>query len=350
MNKKQAGLFGLKKTNRDFTRKEAWGKNQFNSSFPAALCCYLEYKKIEANYLLIKDGVFTTSTIPIKEVFNISAVNDEIYFAFESQHTPYQKYIVGTLPRTDLVIQKESSGECLSALEVKLTAIPDNTTCQLTEDRYGSEIVVRPDTIVYLACSIASSLNASFHDLLPKIEISDWSDPKYVLDKIDLIINAINDLAKQLESSQEAFLLQPIWKTNGKSPELSKNCLDVFIWSNAGFANFISEISDKNLNANSITRQTRSAVWLFKMLLDIKNQGKFNHSQIIDGLSLNTKNDKAFASSGLLTNKYMKCSRLAKPVIEKSEIKNIILGGGQNLLSPERRFDSIIYNSPEIFK
>ncbi|MCE7934428.1 MAG: HindVP family restriction endonuclease, partial [Chlorobi bacterium CHB2] len=35
--------------------------------------------------------------------------------------------------------------------------------------------------------------------------------------------------------------------------------------------------------------------------------------------------------------------------ILKNEIKHIILGGGQNFLSPERRFDSIIVNSPEIF-
>ena len=31
------------------------------------------------------------------------------------------------------------------------------------------------------------------------------------------------------------------------------------------------------------------------------------------------------------------------------EIKNIILGGGQNFLSPERRFDAIIFSNPEIF-
>ena len=42
-------------------------------------------------------------------------------------------------------------------------------------------------------------------------------------------------------------------------------------------------------------------------------------------------------------------TRLFLQRITKNEIKNIILGGGQNLLSPERRFDAIIYNSPELF-
>ncbi len=129
MNIKIPSLFGLKKTNRDFKNKETWGKNQFNSSFPASLCCYLASKGLEANYLSIQKGTFCPALITIEEVFGISANSDDLYFAFESQHTPYQKYVIGALPRTDLVIQRESTGECLSALEVKLTALPDNTTC-----------------------------------------------------------------------------------------------------------------------------------------------------------------------------------------------------------------------------
>ena len=85
------------------------------------------------------------------------------------------------------------------------------------------------------------------------------------------------------------------------------------------------------------------------MLLDISKNGKFNHKQIIDTCSFNTKNDKAFASSGQITNPFMRSARLEIPIILKSEIKKIILGGGQELLSPERRFDAILYNSPELF-
>ena len=86
------------------------------------------------------------------------------------------------------------------------------------------------------------------------------------------------------------------------------------------------------------------------MLSDISNDGRFDHSEIIDSLSYNTKNDKAFASSGTTTNKFMSCPRLTTPIIHKDQIRQIILGGGQDLLSPERRFDAIIYNSPELFK
>jgi len=349
MTKIQPGLFGLNNTNRDFTQKKSWGKNQFNSSFPASLCCYLASKNIQANYLAISNGKLTPGFIRIASVFGMDANDRDAYFAFESQHTPYQKFIIGTMPRTDLVIQKKSTGECLSGLEVKLTALPDNTTCDLDEGLYGCEIVVRPDTIVYLACSLAAGYSKELSSILPVVKIKDWTDASLVLKKIDRIVSAIASLSKALESSQRAFLIQPIWKTTGKSPELAENCLDMFVWSDAGFCNFISNIANRNPDATSITRQTRTAIWLYKMLSDIMERGSFDHEKIIDELSFNTKNDKAFASAGNVTNAYMSCDRLKQPIVKKSEIKEIILGGGQNLLSPERRFDSIIVNSPDIF-
>lgn len=343
-------LFGLINSNRDFSLKNSWGKNQFNSSFPAALCCYIHSKKLQANYLRIDDGSFNISEVKISDVFGIEPFDKDIYFAFESIHTPFQKYVIGSLPRTDLVIQRLSNGYCLSGLEIKLTALPDNTTCDFDDSKYGSEIVVRPDTIVYLACSIAHNLENKLFNKLPfKIQIKDWTEAEEVLQNIVNIVKTLENIAFILENQQSPFLIQPIWKTIGKSPKLSENCLDIFVWSNAAFTYFISQIAEKNPQANKITRQTRTAIWLYKMLNDIQSNKKFNHLQIIDELSYNTKNDKAFASAGNITNKYMSCPRLIKPVIKKEEIKNIILGNGQNLLSPERRFDAIIFNSPELF-
>ena len=339
-------LFGLDNSNRDFTSKVSWGKNQFNSSFPASLCCYLHAIDQTANYLSIQNGIFKCDEVSISKAFNINPLGEDTYFAFESLHSPYQQYVIGALPRTDLVIQKRSTGECMAGIEVKLTALPDNTTCELDEDKYGSEIVVRPDTIVYLACSIAKALNNDIASLLDaEIAVENWDDAQAVLPYIQKIISSLRVIADKMGSNQKPFLLQPIWKTNGKSPKLAENCLDVFFWSNAGFTYFITEIA----NANIITRQTRTAIWLYKMLLEISENGRFDHESIIDKLSYNTKNDKAFASAGNVTNTFMTSDRLTKPLIKKSQIKNLILGGGQNLLSPERRFDAIIYNSPELF-
>ncbi len=342
-------LFGLSNSNRDFGNVDSWGKNQFNSSFPASLCCYLASKNLKANYFVHLNKAFQCKEISIEDAFGIPVTSNDIYFAFEAAHMPFQKYIKGSLPRTDLVIQKKSTGECLRGLEVKLTALPDNTTCALPDDDYGSEIVIRPDTIVYLACSIASSLGTKINSLIDKkIQISDWSDPSEVLQHIENIVLNLKRIASKVDN-QKPFLLQPVWKTLGKSPQLAENCLDVFIWSDLSFMFFISEVASTNKDALKITRQTRTAIWLFKMLLDVAKQGSFDQSNIIDNLSYNTKNDKAFASAGSVTNKFMRGPNLTLPRIQKSEIKKIILGGGQELLSPERRFDAIIYNSPELF-
>jgi hypothetical protein len=93
----------------------------------------------------------------------------------------------------------------------------------------------------------------------------------------------------------------------------------------------------------------RSVVWLAKMLYEFALVGKINHKFVIDTLTYHTKNDKAFALSGSNTRPYMICDNLIQPRITKEEIKNIILGEGQNFLSPERRFDAIIFSNPEIF-
>ncbi|KOR32355.1 restriction endonuclease HindVP [Achromatium sp. WMS3] len=350
MIEQKPNLFGLANSNRDFSIKESWGKNQFNSSFPTALCCYLYAKGINAIHLKIENGNFCHSELPIEYALGIKPDDSEAYFAFEAAHSPFQKYVIGTLPRTDLVIQNKTTGQCLTGIEIKLTALPDNTTCELHEDQYGSEIVVRPDTIVYLVCSLANGLDKNLYKFIDtSINITDWTDARLVIPHIGKIVNCLTQLSKNIAEQQSPFLLQSIWKTKGKSPKLSENCLDVFFWSNAAFLNFITEIANFNNEINRINRHTRTVIWIYKMFIDLLNKGKFNHHQIIDALSYNTKNDKAFAASGKVTHKFMACNRLTAPIINKNAIKNIILGGGQNILSPERRFDAIIVNSPELF-
>lgn len=343
------GLFGINNSNRDFSKADSWGKNQFNSSFPAALVCYMASKKLDLNYISIKNGKFSINSISATDLFTLPFGDARLYFSFETQYTPFQKFVIGSLPRTDLVLMNYESGKCIRSLEIKLTALPDNTTCDLPDCEYGSEIVIRPDTIVYLAASIASSSLKEISELFKEnpIHISDWTEPKNVLPLLPEINQNLEELSKIIEENQQPVLLQPIWKTEGKSPRLAENCLDVFIWSDAALSYFISQVANDKKN---ISRHGRTSVWLYKMLQEIVEKGKFNNGEIIDRLSFNTKNDKAFASSGNITNKYMACANLTKPRILKSEIKNIILGGGQNLLSPERRFDAIIFNSPELFQ
>ena len=352
------GLFGIKNSNRDFTQGESWGKNQFNSSFPASLASYLNSQKLENVYLkLDKDLNISHSKISTTDLYGIDPNSEDLFFAFENQYTPFQQFVIGSLPRTDLVIQNKKTNTSLRGLEVKLTALPDNSTCELAEEKYSCEIVVRPDTIVYLSASIALLYKNNIKELKDLIysdfeKITDWTEIGNIIEHIPLMVTKLDEIAKNKLDEQSPLVMQPIWKTKGKSPVLHDNCLDVFIWSNFAFVQLFVNVArvEFDTSKSKISRQVRSIVWLFKMLYDFSNDGQFNHNKIIDGMSYGTKNDKAFAMSGIGTHTYLNSPELLKPRITKDKIKEIILGGGQKLLSPERRFDAIIYNSPELFE
>lgn len=349
----KAGLFGIKKSNRDFTKKESWGKNQFNSSFPVSLALYMESNNFDNIYITLdKNLKIEHKTLTTSKLFATNN-GDTVFYAFENVYTPYQKYVLGNLPRVDLVIQDFKTGNCLSSIEIKLTALPDNATCKLNDAGYGSELVIRPDTIVYLACSIIDTFNKkslNFTDYFDTIGIKDWTEAKNVIPHIKTFVQTLDNISTKIINAQSPLVLQPIWKTEGKSPLLANNCLDVFVWSNLGFMQLFIDAARGKKEVTKISRQVRTIVWLYKMLYDFSKTGQFDHHKIIDELSFNTKNDKAFAVNGSVTQAYMKSQSLEKPRILKSEIKNIIFGGGQNLLSPERRFDAIIYNSPQLFQ
>lgn len=101
----QPGLFGINHSNRDFTEKEAWGKNCFNSSFPASLCSYLHNRNFENIYLKLDSNLQVIhSSISTAEFYKINPTSDNLFYAFETQFTPYQQYLIGTIPGIDLVL------------------------------------------------------------------------------------------------------------------------------------------------------------------------------------------------------------------------------------------------------
>ena len=354
MNK--SALFGLKYSNRDFSKKKCWGKNQFNSSFPTSLAIYLQSKKLKNVYIKLNSKMNThLEFIETNELFGIDCLSDDVFFSFESVYSPFQQLLIGDTPRVDLVVQKRSDSTIIKGLEIKLTALPDNTTCDQLESNFGCEIVIRPDTIVYLACSIAQNYKndpSKLKRLFTKEigEIEDWSEAENILPHIALMLKTINKICLDNISNQEPLIMQPIWKTKGKKAQLADSCLDVFVWSNLAFISLFTNGINTNQETTRVTRQIRTLVWLTKMLFDFSLTGQIDHQSIIDELSFNTKNDKAFAASGTITHPFMKGNVLTTPRIKKEEIKNIILNGGQNMLSPERRFDAIICNTPNLFK
>ena len=350
-------LYGLKNSNRDFSDKDSWGKNQFNSSFPTALLCYMYSKEIKPVYITLKSNLnIKHEELGAEELFNINLSSNDVFFSFETAHTKYSKYYIGTFPSNDLTILNKTNGNIVSSFEIKLTALPDNETCTLSENEFGTELVIRPNTIIYqvamiIDCIKRESLLKIYDQKYDSLSESDWENEKKILNFVNQMILDFNELIKNNVKKQRPFIIQPIWKTNGKSSTLSDNCLDVFIWSTFSISKLF--VPNKNIeikSINKISRKIRTLIWITKMIIDYLKSEKFNGEDIINKLSYRTKNDKAFSANGKNTHPFMKSEILLNPRIHKNEIKNIILGGGENLLSPERRFDAIIFNSPNLFE
>lgn len=349
------GMFGQKYSSRDYRYEESWGKNQFNSSFPASLVAYMGSKGIDPVFICTnKNNEIVHKYISSSKLLGIDPLSDEAYYDYEAGYYPYEQYYSAIKKeKIDLVMINRTTQSPVSGLEVKLTTLPDNTTKDLPDEDYGSEIVVRSPTILFVACSICSCYDSSrgknkLHDMLNTIglEIKDWSEIRQVVPHYNEIKEAILTVSSDLSNKQVPLIMQPIWKTDRKLTDLEEDCLDVFVWSNLAV---IQMALRETASDDDISRNQRTIIWLYKMLWDFTQFGKFNYTDIVNSLSYKYKTDKAFAISGKLTNPFLKCSELAKPRISKYEIKNIVLGDGQKLLRPERRFDAYLVSHPELF-
>jgi len=348
-------LYGITHSNRDFSDPYYWGKNQFNSSFPVALSCYMRDAGIKAVYLRLNDKCQVYhDELPISSMFGTELPNEELYFSFESRYEVYKKYVHDELETIDLVIKKAGTEEYIRSLEVKLTTLPDNTTESLSEEDYGCELVIRSPTMRYMALSMAEPLGSHFCEIKDLFEpvcfdIRDWDNGTEIKLKLPKILEALEKFIGKYASHEQPLLMQPIWKTVGKSPKLAENCLDIFVWSNFALTRLFID-SAKASESPRISRQQRAAIRLTRFLYEISQKGKIYQKPIYDGMGYGHQTDKEFAISGNRTHAYMKCPRLTTPIIHKSKIKEIILGGGQKHLSPERRFDAILYFSKDLFE
>ncbi|MET4072950.1 HindVP family restriction endonuclease [Hymenobacter sp. UYCo722] len=356
------GLFNIKHSKRDFQKKASWSKNKFNSSFPTALALYMENQGLPLVYLKLGSDLRTVekSAITTSELFGLNLSNKEAYLDYEAPYSPYAGFVTsGQTPKVDLKVLDHETQDVLSGFEIKLTVVPDDATHALDEQYWGSELVIRMPSLIFLACSIAKTYQ---HDL-PRLmrffgrsgsfgAFNNYREPAQVntiLPKIGEIIHAI--IADNIDN-QRPTLIQPIWKTMGKRAKLAENCLDVFVWSDLAFTRLFlaNAYTTPATITKDIDRPTRAVIQLFFMLHEYAQHGKFNPHAIQNALSYKTKNDKAFSVSGRVTNPIMDCAELRTPRVRRDQIKEIILNGGEEFLSPERRFDAVLVSSIGLFE
>ena len=347
-----AGLYGLTtgKTNKDFTKEDSWGKNQFNNAFPLALAHYMhDTDKKPVYFMYDEEGGIQKQNKSVTEIFGVTDLNNA-KFKFEDKFTSY-KELHTKLDKTDLIVSDSVKNEQTMALEIKLTVIPDQTTSQKDSSEHAPEIVVRPNTIEYQALKIISSFKDKlevFDDLLTiynDLQPKEWKDPANARLKINDIQEKIQNIFKTNINLQEPLVLHQVWKTKGKTGVFDENCFDLFIWTSFSLLKlYTTQIESLQMPSpiEKLSRPERTLIWLFLMICNYRKTGDIKAKEIVDEYTYNEKNDKAFSISGNLTKDIMSCDELKKPRIQKQDIKKIILDNGQDLLRPERRLDAAI--------
>lgn len=343
-----SGLFGIEHSNR--RPSDHWGKNCFNSSFPAATASYMLENNIPAIYINLAevDGQLkvVATEIPIREVFNCGTLHaNELYFAFESIFEPYQEYSFDQIDGIDLVI-KDLQGNFLSPLEVKLTVMPDNTTFKKSEDQWGSELVVRTATTSYCALGMYDSIKQYSRHVRELFEdacsnIQSWDNDFEMTHKLASLCSSIDSFQRSYYTHQKPLLMQTLWKTQRKSPFLADQAFDIVVWSDYAFSRLFIDVSHED--APTMSRPMRATARLAKCLWELSKSGKIRIVDIYRQMAFANQTDKELSVPGNKWKTYVSTPRTTNPILHKDVVKQIIQPGYIENLSPERRLDQTLY-------
>ncbi len=342
------GLYGIIHSNRSVD--EHWGKNRFNSSFPTAVACYMMDRQIPAVYITLgtRDGqlVIEPKEILLNDVFRSgNRSTEELYFSFESVYEPYQKYAFDAIDGIDLVV-KDTQGNFLSPLEVKLTVLPTSQTSTLPEGSWGSEIVIRSATTSYCALGMfdsikdcASHIREIFEESCSSIQM--WDNDYEMTHKLPFVCEAIDSFQLQYYTHQKPLLMQTLWKTKGQSPFLADQAFDIVIWSDYAFSRLF--LDGSNEPAPTMRRGMRATARLARCLWELSKSGKIRMTDIYRQMAFGNQTDKEFAINGIKWREYVNTDRVLHPAISKEEVYQIIEPECIDRLMPERRFDQTLY-------
>jgi HindVP restriction endonuclease. len=342
------GLYGIHHSNR--SADAHWGKNCFNSSFPAALANYMLDKDVKAIYIKLeeKDEKLTIvpSEISLREVFNCGdRSTEDLFYAFESPYTPYQQYSFDAIDGIDLVI-KDNANNFLSALEVKLTVIPTSATSSRPEIDWGSELVVRTATTSYCAFGMydsikddAQAVRAIFEEACSSIQ--SWDNDFEMTHKMPALCAAVNAFQMQYYSRQKPLLMQTLWKTQGQSPFLADQAFDIVVWSDYAFSRLFLDGSEQP--ADTMKRGMRASARLARCLWELSKSGKIRVVDIYRQMAFGNQTDKEFAIGGSAWRKYVTTDRIMNFALNKDIVNEVIEEGYIDKLMPERRFDQTLY-------
>jgi len=346
----EAGLYGITQYNSTRFGKHLWGKNQFNSTFPLALCLYMRDHGHCPVAVIERTGQIVCDDRHWAMDDVIGA--ESVYYAFELGFEPYRQYMRNPeeLDKIDLVVATDETP--LRPLEIKLTVVPDNNTAAKKPVQWAPELVIRPVTSAYAMMSVARSVigaegseplvvrNVKSSLAVGYNKINDWLNPNEIKLNSDNLCDSLDRALQTIEAArlQAPFLLQPIWRTVGQSFVLHHQCFDVFAWSDVAVMRLpLSLLEDK-----SSVRALREVARHVRSLYDILTQGDYSYASIYKGMPLGAQTDKSFALGGTRSIRYLHHKRLQEPALASSVLNALIVGGGEGELKPERRFDAAV--------
>lgn len=353
-------LYGLDHASHDFTKVDSFGKNVFTNAFPASLAVYMHKEKsLELGWVeAISSGGTLTIAHGHKPLPDILGVDpDYAHWSFESPYDGYDIYATGQVNKSDLVVSDVRTGREASAFEVKLTVVPTSNTADHPRDDQSCELVVRPPSIEQLCFSIAAGYGPERrHDIGDAIASClecpmdyEWNNERYMLEKLPKVVEAAETVAINDIDNQRPFLLDAIWRTEGKSPVFDREAFDAFFWSDIAFMQFFTRAAKAQIanKKKTIDRPARAVIWLVKSLWDYSTQGKVTFEKTHSSVTFGGQTDKAGAFTGNVSLAMVKCEDFIHPRVARSEISRIITPEGVAFLSPERRLDGVLASSYE---
>ena len=367
---KIAHLYGFKKDNSNHSLEELWSKNVFNSTFPVALALYMKDKGLNAKYIRLREDLQTeVCEISIDELFGIQGIDTkDVFYDFESKYETYEQFVPQDKPLTDkekidLVVRKKSTREPLSALEIKLTVVPDQATAAKSIEKQGAELVCRPVTTKYCALGFFSKLNSDEREIVSELlrraytAINNWNNPDNMDDAqvyLEQLKSSFDEFERKYYDRQIPLIIQPIWRTEGQSAEIKKdNAFDIFVWSNLAYTRLFLERSfiETKKGKRELTRMARCMIRVAGFLYEAgrvrANRADING--IFSKYTVTKQNDKEMSVPAATTIPFMTRNAnpndncLVKPRLPRSVVTNIIKYGGHRKLQPERRLDQSIY-------
>lgn len=339
-------LYGITAANSTRHGASLWGKNQFNSTFPLALCLWMRDHD-QSPVAVIEDGgqiVTNDSRWPMSDVIGPG----KCHYTFESPFDPYASYCRDAVDNIDLIVS--ANDQPLRPLEVKLTVVPDSGTAADDTDKWAPEMVMRPVSSAYAMMSVAASLaddDEAREEVVTRLrlaynQVTGWDNATEIAQRGGMLRSALDGALRVVAERelQRPFLLQPLWRTKGQSFELDEHCFDVFVWSDAAIMRV--PVDQSTDGSDSVSRPLREVARHVRGLYDLLSTGDFSYLGIYKAMPLGHQTDKSFALGGRKSIRYLRHPRLSKPLLPRSVLRDLVLGGGEHQLKPERRFDAAV--------